>query len=247
VLAANFGAGTLFLNGSNASSNWAQATELNAFTGTAVNASNELSPVTTSPASLAFANNSANGKAAVFAVSTAGFTNIAITLAAQRTASGFTNQLWEFSPDGTSWTAIGNLASGSAAGTIASAFNTSGVLGFSNISGLANLPNALVRVTLTGATNSSGNNRVDNIQILGEPFATGPTITATPATVPALIATQGAPSAGSSFTAAGANLTGNITVAAADAVNFAISTNASIGYINIVAFRNGRSAIAAAA
>ena len=71
-----------------------------------------------------------------------------------------------------------------------------------------------------------------------------PTITATPATVPALTATQGTPSAGSSFTASGANLTGNITVTAADAVNFAISTNSASGYASSLTLTNNGGTVA---
>ena len=47
VFNANVGAGTLYLNGSEGSSTWASATELNAFTGTAINAANGLSTTTT--------------------------------------------------------------------------------------------------------------------------------------------------------------------------------------------------------
>ncbi|MBJ7391677.1 MAG: hypothetical protein JHC85_08930, partial [Chthoniobacterales bacterium] len=227
LFSANVGSGTLFLNGSNSSSTWLPATELSAFTGTSTNASNGLTSVTTSPAALALLSSSANGKAAVFALSTAGLTNISITLAAQRTATGFTNQLWEVSPDGSTWSAIGDLAAGTTAGTITTSFAATGVISFSNVAGLANLSAARVRVTFTGATTTTGNNRIDNIQFVGEPLASGPTISASTNSISGLTATQGAPGVSTNFTASASNLSNNITVTAIDAVNFAISTNNS--------------------
>jgi hypothetical protein len=166
---ANFGSGTLFLNGSNGSSTWLPATELTAFAGTTTNASNGLSTVTTSPAALAVlggTTNSANGKAAVFKFSLAGFTNLSITFAGQRTAAGFNSQLWEWSTDGTSYNSIGTILSNTTTGTLTTSFASSGVLGFNNVSGLDNATDAYVRVTFTGATAASGNNRLDNFQFV---------------------------------------------------------------------------------
>ena len=67
---ANFGSGILYLDGTNGSSSWissnANTREINAFAGTNVNATNNLSVITTSPAALAVLNTSANGKIIVF-------------------------------------------------------------------------------------------------------------------------------------------------------------------------------------
>jgi autotransporter-associated beta strand protein len=167
VYVANFGTGTLYLDGTQGSSDWLQATELNAFSGSSINATNGLSTTTTSPAALAVlggTSNAANGKSAVFKFSMTGYQDLVISLAAQRTSTGFTTQAWEFSTDGTSYTSIGSLAGGSAAGTIASSFTTSGVLTLATVTGLNNASTAYVRVTFTGATAASGNNRLDNFQ-----------------------------------------------------------------------------------
>jgi autotransporter-associated beta strand protein len=167
VYVANFGTGTLYLDGTQGSSDWLQATELNAFAGSNINATNGLSTTTTSPAALAVlggTSNAANGKSAVFKFSMTGYQDLVISLAAQRTATGFTTQAWEFSTDGTSYTSMGSLASGSAAGTLTTSFTNSGVLTLPTVTGLNNASTAYVRVTFTGATAAAGNNRLDNFQ-----------------------------------------------------------------------------------
>jgi len=171
---ANFGSGTLYLNGSEGSSSWVStnttARELNAFAGTSVNASNGLSTTTTSPAALAVLNTTANSKIAVFKFSLTGFQDLSLSYAAQRTASGFTSNVWEWSTDGLTYNPIGTISSGSTAGTIAAGFATSGVLGFNNITGLNNAATAYVRVTFSGATTGTGNNRLDNFRFTASTF-----------------------------------------------------------------------------
>jgi hypothetical protein len=89
---ANVGTGVLYLNGTEGSSSWVSASELNAFAGTSVNATNGLSSVTTSPAALAVvggATNSttptppANGKSISFKFSMTGKKDLQISLSAQ--------------------------------------------------------------------------------------------------------------------------------------------------------------------
>ena len=182
IYTANFGAGTLYFDGSNGSSNWfvpatgSTNTELNAFGGSTVNTTASdgtlLSSVTTNGA-LAVAggagtapNFAANGKSAVFVFSMVDKVDLSISLSAQRTTTGFTNQLWEYSANGgTSWASIGSFASGTTTGTLASSFATSGVLSLPTFSGLDGIADARVRVTFTGASAASGNNRLDNIQL----------------------------------------------------------------------------------
>ena len=212
----------MYLDGSNGSSNWAQASELNAFTGTTVNASGGLSSVTTSPAALALVGSSANGKSLVFRFSMLGFSDLSISLAAQRTSSGFTSQVWEYSADGITYSPIGSLASGSAAGTLASAFATSGVLSLPVVSGLNNVANAYVRVTLSGASSSTGNNRIDNIQFNAISTPSGPAIIAN-GSFASFSTLSGAVSASQSLAVTGANLTGPITVTPPE--RFEVSTD----------------------
>jgi autotransporter-associated beta strand protein len=177
---ANFGTGTLYLNGQEGSSDWFVPgtgntnTELNGFAGSSVNATNGLSSTTTSPAALAVVsgtNNAANGKFAVFKFSMTGWQDLVISLSAQRTSTGFTTQAWEYSTDGTTYSSIGSLVAGSTAGTITGTFGPSGVLTLPTVTGFNNAQNAYVRVAFTGATTASGNNRLDNIQFNASTFS----------------------------------------------------------------------------
>jgi len=178
---ANFGTGTLYLNGSEGSSDWfvpatgSTDTQLNAFAGSNVNtAGTGFSTTTTSPAALAVvggASNAANGKAAVFKFSMTGFQDLVISLSAQRTSTGFATQAWEYSTDGTTYSSIGSLVGGSTAGTIQSSFTNSGTLTLPTVTGFNNAANAYVRVTFTGATAPAGNNRLDNIQFNASTFS----------------------------------------------------------------------------
>jgi hypothetical protein len=215
VFVANFGSGALYLNGSNGSSSWISTNttsrEINAFSGTALNASNGLSTVTTGFASLGVLNTTANSKRAVFAFNMSGYTNLTISLAAQRTGTGFTNQIWEYSTNGSSWVSIGALVSGTNAGTITTSFASSGILSLSPVSGLDNSTNAFVRVTFSGATTGTGNNRIDNIRFTANAVNISPTIQ-TSGSLEMFSATYGSASSAGSFTLSGTNLTEGITV-----------------------------------
>ena len=164
---ANFGSGTLSLDGANGSSVWLLSNELNGFAGTTVNAGGDFSTVATGVGALGLiggSGNAANGKQAVFIFSMSGYEGLSISLAAQRSATGFSSQHWEYSADGLNYQTIGTLVSGSTAGSITGNYSTSGVLSFDSLSGLDNVANAFVRVTFAGATSATGNNRLDNIR-----------------------------------------------------------------------------------
>ncbi|MGA0848654.1 MAG: DNA/RNA non-specific endonuclease, partial [Chthoniobacterales bacterium] len=186
IYTANFGSGTIYLDGSNGSSDWfvpasgTTNTELNGFGGTDVNATRGLSAVTASPSALALiggASSAANGKRAVIKFSMSGRANLAVTYAAQRTSTGFTSQTWEYSPDGVTWTPLATLDST----TITSSFASTGVITLPAVTALDNAPEAYLRVTVNGATATSGNNRIDNIQLVAGDYAspdtTAPVIT----------------------------------------------------------------------
>ena len=92
-----------------------------------------------------------------------GLQNLSVSYAVQRTASGFTTQQWDYSTDGTTWssaaTITGIQASFAAGATPANVVTSLGVA-----SDLNNAANAYMRVTFTGATSATGNNRMDNFQ-----------------------------------------------------------------------------------
>jgi hypothetical protein len=167
VYNANFGNGTIYLDGTNGSSDWLVSNEIAGFAGTNVNAGSEFSTTTTGAAALALlggSGSSANGNRIVFRFSMAGYEELDISLAAQRTLSGFSSQVWEYSADGTNYQMVGTLVSGFSSGTITGSFSGSGVLGFAPFGGLNNVDDAFVRVTFDGATSATGNNRLDNIR-----------------------------------------------------------------------------------
>ena len=176
VYVANFGSGTLYLDGTNYSSNFylpatgSTNAEISAFGGTALNATGSMSTTTSGIAALAIQGGAAsvpagtynaNGKAMVFKFSMSGLTNLSVSYAVQRTASGFTTQQWDYSTDGTTWSSAATI-SGIGASFAGGTTNVASTLGVA--SGLNNAANAYMRVTFTGATSATGNNRMDNFQ-----------------------------------------------------------------------------------
>ena len=170
LFVANFGNGSLYLNGTNGSSDFFEPatgttnTEINGFGGTTLNATGSMSTVTTGIAALAIVGGAAsvpagtfgaNGKAMVFKFSMTGLSNLAVSYAVQRTASGFTVQQWDYSTDGTNWFNAATVGAFPASFAVSS---------FSLASGLNNAATAYMRVTFTGATSATGNNRMDNFQ-----------------------------------------------------------------------------------
>ena len=160
LFVANFGAGALHLNGQNGASDWVSAasnSELNAFGGATVNAGPGFAS-TTAVGALALVNQTAsgtNGKSAVFKFSMAGFQDLVVSYASQRSNTGFTNQAWSFSTDGTNWTdhqTVSGLPGSFATQTL------------STITGLNGATDAYLRLTVTGASSAGANNRLDNIQ-----------------------------------------------------------------------------------
>jgi len=160
---ANIGVGTIYLDGTNNSSTWITATtgnEVTSFAGTALNAGSGFATSTTSPACLALVggtSNSANGKFVVFKFSMTNRKDLGVSYATQGTGTGFSTQAWEYSTDGTTWTSAGTISS------IPSSFATQSL---STITALNNASTAYLRLTPSGASSASGNNRIDNIQLI---------------------------------------------------------------------------------
>ena len=227
TLEANFGLGTLYLNGSNGSSTWITATsgnELSAFGGSTVNAGVGFSSTTSGVGSLAMIGGtgfSANGKKLVFKFSMSGRKDLVVSYATQRTGTGFTTHLWETSSDGTNWVTAETktiTATSFAATTLAT------------ITSLDNASNAYLRLTVTGATNATGNNRLDNIQLNANAAATSPTVSVS-GTLAAVNTTYGtASSAPTSFTVSGSNLTGAISIVAPSGYEVSQTVGGASGY-----------------
>ncbi len=194
---ANFGSGVLYLDGTHGSSAWSQATELTAFAGTAVNtAGTSLSTVSTSPAALALlggTGNSANGKFIVFTLDMTGKTGLTVSYATQGTTTGFANQNWSYSTDGTNWTAADSFTS------IPTSFGTKTL---TTISAVDNISTVFLRMSGGNATAASGNNRLDNFQFNAIDVTATPTL-------------------GSDATSGTATYSGNITINSAASLSSA--------------------------
>lgn len=155
----------IYLNGNEGSSSWTTANsgnEVSGFGGSSLNTSGTaLSTVITSPSSLALLNSSANGKSIVIKLSTTGYQDLSLSYATQRTSSGFTGNQWAYSTDGTNFTNVGTA--------IAPVTNFAVVtVDLTAVSDIEDKSDVWLRYTFIGATSSSGNNRIDNLQITGD-------------------------------------------------------------------------------
>lgn len=93
-----------------------------------------------------------------------GFQNIGFSFAGQRTTTGFTNDQFQYSLNGTDFTNFGPVYNPNP--TTNGGFATQS-FDLSSIAGLNNNANAAFRLTLDGATSAGGNNRFDNLIISG--------------------------------------------------------------------------------
>ena len=182
VYAANFGAGALFLDGSNGSSSWTAlpttggSNEVTGFNGTATNAAAGFSTDTSGASALALVaatDNAANGKSLVFRFDMSGRKNLGVSYATRGTASGFTTHTWSVSTNASDWTEV-SVQTG----------RTNASYSAITLPAITNADNAAdvyLRLTVTGATSATGNNRLDNIQLVTSaytaPDTTAPVIT----------------------------------------------------------------------
>lgn len=154
------GSGTIYADGTNGSDAFETAS-ITSFTGYT---NNDPRTPAVSGRSLGFITMAANGKSLVLKFSTIGYANIIMTFAVRGTATGYNNHAWEYSTDGTNFTSFEVENTAHNAGGSTPAIRT---LDFSSITALNDQPNVYIRLTISGATNDSGTNRFDNIQIGG--------------------------------------------------------------------------------
>ncbi len=107
---------------------------------------------------LALVNQAENGNFLQFQVSTTGFSNIGLSFATQRTATGFNSDQLFYSTDGTTFTAFGSPYTPPASFAL-QAFD------LSSVTALNNAPTAIFRIVFSGASSAAGNNRIDNLVI----------------------------------------------------------------------------------
>jgi len=156
VISADQGAGTIFANGSNGSSAWTSLNsnpQLTAFLGVSLNA------LGADPAgnALAPANSSSNGQSITISFDMTGLANLSVSYATRGTSTGFNSQSWAASVDGVNFVNIQQVT-----GTTSSTWS---VVTLPTITMLDGSAVAFLRITFQGASSTSGNNRIDNLQL----------------------------------------------------------------------------------
>ncbi len=152
AIASSTGSGTLQLNGWNGNLDDFAGSSINALAGDPAGASLSLIAGGTSPGPYP-----GNESFIVFQTSLSGFRDPVLSFATQRTSTGFTTGTWSWSLDGSNFFAIGSV-------TPSTSYSQASV-DLASIDALDNASLAYFRYTLSGATSSTGNNRIDNFQI----------------------------------------------------------------------------------
>lgn len=119
---------------------------------------------------LALVGSAGNGSWIDIQISMAGYTNLALSFYTRGTTSGFSSGTWSASTDGVNFTTL--------SGVNTATQNTTFVqrnVSFASIPGLTNAPNVTLRYTLSGASGSSANNRIDELSITASPIVSGDT------------------------------------------------------------------------
>lgn len=112
-----------------------------------------------------------NGRFIQFGFNTLNFENPILTFATQRTSSGFNNNQFSYSTDGTTFTNFGSAFTpiistspgfGNATTAVAASIQT---FDLSSVDAVDNQANVIFRLIFDGATTTTGNNRIDNLQV----------------------------------------------------------------------------------
>ena len=118
--------------------------------------------------SLALVSNVGNGSWIDFGFSMGGYRDLSLSFWTRGTASGFTTGTWSFSTDGLNFTTYEGLNTASTRTNFISR-----TVDFSPFSSLNNAGLVILRYTLSGATSTSGNNRIDDLTFSALPMVTG--------------------------------------------------------------------------
>lgn len=167
VIVANFGTGTLYLDGTNGSSKWIKTileNEVSAYSSCYHFPVAGFSPETSGAAALGLlggTNGSASGKHIIFKFSMTGKCNLIVKFLLQRNHTGFTSQRWDYSTDGITWTLFQTITDLPLYDFEPITLNT--------IQGLDNVETAYLRMTPEGASDAEAYNKIDNIQLYASP------------------------------------------------------------------------------
>ena len=105
-----------------------------------------------------------NGSQSIFSVPTTGYTDILVSWSQRGTGTGYTSRVFEYSSDGSTWTDVGAYTGSS--GVLSSTFATVSI-DLSAVAALDNNPSVKLRITYSGASSGTGNNRWDNFYVQG--------------------------------------------------------------------------------
>jgi len=114
---------------------------------------------------LALVGSSGNGTSVLIALSMTGHRDLAVGFQTRGTASGFDSGTWAWSTDGVTFTPMAGVNTGSTSSTFAAR-----TVNFSSVTTLNNAPAVTLRYTLSGATSSAGNVRIDNLALTAAPL-----------------------------------------------------------------------------
>lgn len=113
-----------------------------------------------------------NGSYVQFQTATTGFTGVVFSYATRGTSTGFTTHDVSYSTDGTNFTFFTSITGRNVTTWSAQTVDLSGVTALNDAS------NVIVRLTLSGATAQTGNNRFDNVRFDAQPVPEPGTIAA---------------------------------------------------------------------
>ena len=105
-----------------------------------------------------------NGTYVSFDISLSGLSDPVVTFATRGTSTGFDTGIWSWSTDGTIFTVVAGVNTATRSTTFALA-----TVDLSAIDDIDNAASVTLRYTLSGASGSGGNNRIDNVQINATP------------------------------------------------------------------------------
>ena len=118
--------------------------------------------------SLSLIGTNGNGGTVDLVFSASGWAAVSMNFFTRGTSSGYTTGTWSWSIDGISFTTIAGL---NTASTASSFPLLPTVVDFANIPELNNAASVTLRYTLSGATGSTGNNRIDDVKIIGTRYS----------------------------------------------------------------------------
>ena len=166
VISAECGEGTLYMDGTHGSSEWAVVTGSSNpgiyFSNNGTAYATGLCDVTIASKDITFIGNANNGNSVVFVVSTQNMVDIQMGFNQRGSSTGFTTETWSHSVDGETFvedTVMTGLNSGTT-----SSYNARKSFTLSADAG--NQPVLYIKLTFDGAS-GTGNNRLDNIEISG--------------------------------------------------------------------------------